>query len=207
MFYKVTRKVVDNVVQASVQVDVFDAQEKEAILRFGYPYIEVGGALSGSYTRTTQSAPTLTVVGDGSGAVLSETIDPETGAFEGVVVVDGGTDYTNAAIALSGHSVGSGATFTVEIASSPGPITGVTVVTPGADYVSDPVVVEFELPVINVLVKELTSIRQNFLFSASRNADLQALIFTNQVETKLQQAMDTLLNRKAEHLIETQKNI
>lgn len=76
--------------------------------------VDVGGT---GYSAA--SPPTVTINGDGVGAVAFTQINASTGVITGVIVTNPGSGYTYATISLSGVGVGVGAAFTC-IMSPPG---------------------------------------------------------------------------------------
>jgi len=205
MHIKVSREIVSNVVKATIQILGFDAQEAKAILRYGYPMIDVGGSFSDTFTRTTEVATTLAVLGDGAGAVLTPVINPETGVIESVTVEDGGAGYTTASVVVTSGLGGSGAVLTA--VRNTGTIESVTVDNGGTGYLSAPMTVAFTLPDSSKLLTETFTYTQNFSYTASRNADLQAKLFTNVLETRIETAVAALTAKQAEYLGETDKTL
>lgn len=188
------RTVIDNVVgRYEVQVDTygFTAQEEEQIRNFGEPLVEVGGNFSGNATRPDQVNTTVTIEGNGTGAVAVPVI--LNGVIISINLTSGGSGYTSATVNIEGDGSGAAAAATIQS----GVITGITVSSGGTGYNVVPVVVSFDLPTATRRLRSDFPVKQVFDLEDSADSDVKAKVWAETVVSRCTSAKAQLLSRSS----------
>jgi hypothetical protein len=183
---------IDNVSgRYEVQVETygFTANEEEQMRNFGEPLVETGGSFSGHASRPGQTNTTVSVTGNGSGALAVPVI--EDGKVTAINVSNGGSGYGSATVSIIGDGSGATATATIE----GGIITAITVDEEGSGYNVIPVVVSFDLPTSTRRLRSDFPVKQVFDLEDDVDSDVKAKVWADAIASRCVSAKSSLMSK------------